>query len=171
MNNVKQYKYTPTHHAVTRAAVRFGIDSDKVIDWVNELMQKAKYVAASGKHRITFEHDGVQIIVDTRNNAVVTVHNVLRADFLKPTLEREIRKIKRESTRQIRLTEKRLAKAYAELSDKLMNYANARNPNTRKSIGVTIEQNRQQIDDLTNNIERQKDELSAKIKAIEVITE
>src|SRR5699024_2681621 len=117
------------------------------------------------------ESEGKKIIKDTRNNAVVTVHNVLRADFLKPTLEREIRKIKRESTRQIRLTEKKLATAYAELSDKLMNYANARNPNTRKSIGVTIEQNRQQIDDLTNNIERQKDELSAKIKAIEVITE
>src|SRR5690625_4100465 len=95
-------RYSPTCHAIERARMRFGVKSEKVTEWINEVMKGAKYVASQGKNRLLYESsDGnIRIIVDANTRAVVTVHHALRMDFLRPTLEREIRKIKRESTRQ-----------------------------------------------------------------------
>jgi len=166
-------RYSPTCHAIERARMRFGVKSEKVTEWINEVMKGAKYVASQGKNRLLYESsDGnIRIIVDANTRAVVTVHHALRMDFLRPTLEREIRKIKRESTRQIRATERDLAEAYAELADKMMNYANARNPHTRELIEGRIDRLHADIRGLKRNIERLKDEVNAKVKAIELIAE
>src|SRR5690554_3421198 len=160
-------KYVPTRHALDRARVRFGIESDKVAEWINELMQGAKYVASNGRNGLTYEKDGIRIVVDGTTNAVITLHHTLRTDFLRPALEREMRKIKRESTRQTRELERRLAKAYALLSERMMNYANARNPQTRELISERIDDVNSYINELESEIERLKDETQAKLRAIE----
>ena len=151
-------KYIPTRHALDRARIRFGIASDKAVKWINELMQGAKYVASNGRNGLTYEKDGIRIVVDGTTNAVITLYPALRTDFLRPALEREMRKIKRESTREIRELERRLAKAYAELSERMMNYANARNPKTRASIGERISEVEAIISEVETAIERLQDE-------------
>src|SRR5690625_2341509 len=166
-------RYSPTNHAIERARMRFGVRTEKVTEWINEVMKGAKYVAAQGKNRLLYESsDGnIRIIVDANTRAVVTVHHALRMDFLRPTLEREIRKIKRESTRQIRVAEHNLAEAYAELAERMRNFANARNPQTRKLIESRIESIQADIRDLERHIERLKDVVKAKIRAVELIAE
>lgn len=160
-----------TSHALERARLRLGVQADKALTWINDLMKKAKYISAQGDHRLIYENGDVRIIVDTRNNMVVTVHHALRMDFLKPSLEREIRKLKREYTKSIRTSERHLSNHYRKLGEQMKNYANARNPQTRELIGNRIEETKSAIDGITGSIERKKDELQAKIKAIEVIME
>jgi len=133
-------------------------------------MSEAKYVAANGKRSI-YEAGDIQIIVDSTTQAVITVHHALRMDFLRPALEREIRKIKRESTRKIRATERQLAGQYRKLGEQLVNFSNARNPQTRELIGERIEQTENTIEGVKRSIERMKDEMNAKIRAIELIAE
>lgn len=166
-------KYMPTSHAIERARLRFGIPSEAVTEWINEIMEDAKYIAAQGKSRLLFEsEDGdIRIIVDRNTHAVITVHHAIRTDFLRPALEREIRKIKRETTRKIRLTERNLADQYQKLGEQMANYSNARNPQTRELIGNRIEQTENTIEGIKRSIERMKDEMNAKIKAIELIAE
>src|SRR5690625_7246822 len=105
-------------------------------------MSEAKYVAANGKRSI-YEAGDIQIIVDSTTQAVITGHHALRTDFLRPALEREIRKIKRESTRKIRATERQLAGQYRRLGEQFVNFSNARNPQTRAPLSDKIEQTEQ----------------------------
>lgn len=163
-------KYTPTRHTIDRARLRFGIPSESVADWINGLMSEAKYVAANGKRSI-YEAGDIQIIVDSTTQAVITVHHALRTDFLRPALEREIRKIRREYTRKIRATERKLAGQYRRLGEQFVNFSNARNPQTRALIGERIEQTENIIEGVKQGIERMKDDMQAKIKAIELIAE
>ncbi len=164
-------KYIPTTHAIERARIRFGITSEAVTEWINAMMQDAKLITTNVNKSLVYEAEDVRIIIDGRTNAVITLHHALRTDFLRPALEREIRKLKRESTRRIRMTERNLAEAYAELAERMMNFANARNPQTRKLIEGRIESIQADISDLERHIERLKDEVKAKIRAIELITE
>lgn len=168
---LKQRQYTVTKHAAQRAMLRFGITPEKVTEWANDLMRKAKYVCANGSNRLVYDNNGIQLVVDGSSHYIITIHSELKTDFLRPTLEREIRKIKREGTRQIRETERKLASVYAELSTKLANYANAKNPNTRKSIGRGVKQAQVKAAELGREIERIEDEVKAKIMAIELISD
>lgn len=170
MSEVKT-KYYPTTHAVERARLRFGIPSEVVSEWINAIMEDAKLVTTNGNKTLIYEAEDVRLVIDGRNNAVITLHHVLRTDFLRPALEREMRKIKRESTRQTRELERRLAKAYAELSERMMNYANARNPQTRELISERIDDVNSYINELESEIERLQDETQAKLRAIELIAE
>ena len=163
--------YYVTHHAAERARLRFGIESERVGEWFNEMMSKAKYVSSQGGGRLLYEADGVQFIVGDKTRTVITVHPATRLDFLRPTLEREIRKIRREYTRNIRALERSLAGQYARLAEQMTNYANARNPQTRDLVGGRMEETERHIEGTRRKIERMEDEVKAKVKAIEVITE
>lgn len=161
----------PTTHALERIKLRFGIPSEKAAEWINEKMKRAKLVTVNGNKTLVYEADNARFVIDGKKNAVITVHHTLRTDFLRPALEREMRKIKRESTRQTRELERRLAKAYALLSERMMNYANARNPQTRELISERIDDVNSYINELESEIERLNDETQAKLRAIELIAE
>ncbi len=164
-------KYSVTYHAAERARLRFGIEGHSVVEWINDVMKNAKYVSSQGNDRMLYEHEDMQIVVGGSQRKIITIHPNTRLDFLRPALEREVRKIKRETTRNIRATERRLAKEYTELGERLINYANARNPNTREIVAERVSEKESIIKDLKLSIERLEDDLTAKIKAIEVITE
>lgn len=168
-----QYKYTVTKHALERARIRFGVETDEVEAWANDIMRTARYVSSQGGGRLLYESsDGeIQFVVSDSTHIIITVHGTLRLDFLKPALEREVRKIKRESTRQLRTIERHIADAYSDLAERMTNYANARNPNTRLLIEGRIKETELGIGDLRRKLERLEDETQAKIKAIDVISE
>lgn len=168
--DIKQI-YTPTMHANERARLRFGIATDRVTDWVNELMAKAQPVSKTKKNnQVTYAYNDVILVVDIETKHIITIYSKVSTAFLRPALEREIRKIKRESTRNIRSTEKRLAIVYTELAERMTNYVNARNPNTRELIKERVQQKQSQINDLMRSIDQQKDDAQTKIRTIELIS-
>src|SRR5690625_1422903 len=164
-------RYQPTKHAVERAELRFGITPDNAADWFNELMRKAKYVASNGKNGLVYQADDIRLVVDGMTNAIITVHDSLRADFLKPVLERELRKLKREYTRAIRKLELEHAESLQEIGDMAVNRARARNPKIRELIEGRIRDKQAYADGGARRIERLTDEWQRKERAIEVISE
>lgn len=164
-------RYIMSHHATERAKLRFGIERHSAVDWINEVMAKAKYVSAQGGGRLMYEHKDMQIIVGDKTRKVITIHPNTRLDFLRPTLEREARKLKREATRNIRSAERRLASEYRELGERIVNYANAKNPTTRELVATGVAEKETHIKKIKVEIERLEDELAARIKAIKVITD
>src|SRR5699024_1901636 len=164
-------KYRITHHALERARMRFGVDIKDAEKWANDLMKRGRYVCAQAGDRLLYRNGEYRILVDTRKNTIITVYKETNIDFLRPTLEREIRKIRREYTRNIRALERSLAGQYARLAEQMTNYANARNPQTRELVGDRMEETERHIEGTRRKIERMKDEVKAKVKAIEVIAE
>lgn len=168
-----------SEHAIQRIVERLDIPAESAVTHVNQLMQTAIFEGrkkSNGRKaaRIYF-HQKSDTEIRVINSTVVTVIERkgkmnIEADFLRPVLDREIRKITRESTRQIRNIERRLAGAYRELSERMMNYANARNPITRGTIADRVEQAEKHIDELLRSIERMKDDTQTKISTIEMIT-
>ena len=67
--------------------------------------------------------------------------------------------------------ERSLSGQYARLAEQMTNYANARNPQTRELVGGRMEETERHIEGTRRKIERMKDEVKAKVKAIEVIAE
>src|SRR5690625_152596 len=131
---VVDMRYQPTKHAIERAELRFGITPESAVNWFNELMNKAKYVASNGKNGLVYQVDDIRLVVDGMTNAIITVHDSLSADFLKPVLERELRKLKREDTLAIRKLELEYAEALKEIGEMAINRARARNPKIRELI-------------------------------------
>ena len=167
---VTKLKYQPTKHAIERAELRFGIAPESAVNWFNELMREAKYVASNGKNGLVYQADDIRLVVDGMTNAIITVHDSLSADFLKPILERELRKLKREYTRLIRKLELEYAEALQEIGDMAVNRARARNPRTRALIEGRINDKQAYADGVVKRIERLQDEWQAKERAIEVIS-
>jgi len=167
---VVDIRYQPTKHAIERAELRFGIAPESAVNWFNELMRKAKYVASNGKNGLVYQVDDIRLVVDGMTNAIITVHDALSADFLKPVLERELRKLKREYTRAIRKLELEYAEALKEIGEMAINRARARNPKIRELIEGRIRDKQAYADGVTRRIERLQDEWQRKERAIEVIS-
>src|SRR5699024_6065080 len=171
MTTAANLRYQPTKHAIERAELRFGIAPEVAAEWFNDLMRKAKYVAANGKNGLVYQVDDIRLVVDGMTSAIITVHDSLSADFLKPVLERELRKLKREYTRLTRRLELEYAEALQEIADMAVNRARARNPKTRTLIEGRIAEKQAYADGIVGRIERLQDEWQAKERAIEVISE
>lgn len=166
--------YYPTVHAMERIKARFGVPTDRVNEWIRRQISKARAVVSSkgsGGNTLVLESQDVRFIINRRSGAIITVYHPVRLDFLRPTLDREMRKIKRKYTREQRHLERILSEQYCRLGEQMMNYANARNPNTRELIGERIEATESVIEGYKQEIERIKDEMEVRIRAIEIISE
>lgn len=162
-------RYKPSKHAVDRARLRFGIETDKVETWVNSLMEDATYVGSQGDRRKIFEKDNVRLIVDVVNNVVITVHNAVSVKFLKPVIEREIRKMERAHTKLMRQIELDLALSIKKYAEMAVNKANARNPKTRELISERMDEVQAVIDGYKYRMERMEDDHKQRIRAAEMI--
>lgn len=165
------YKYTPSRHATDRLRIRFGVQAEMAAKWLNEKMRNAKYVSSGGGNRITYESDGVQIVIDGTTHVVITVHHAVTTSFLKPVLDRELRRMKREHTKLIRQVELDKALTLRKYADNAINYAKARNPKTRELIAERTAELQAIIDGYSTRIERMEDEYKARVRAVELIAE
>lgn len=145
-------KYTPTLHAIERAYHRLGVEPEKAQRWFNDTMRKAKYLFTQkhgNKTQAIYEVGDVRLVVDTHDSVIVTVRPTTDTSFLKPVFERELRRVKREVTRNIRQHELAIAELTVEMGERMMAYARAKNPQTRASI-------QRHVDDLQAKINAEK---------------
>lgn len=184
MNTLAERTYRLTEHAKNRAVERLGIDRDQAGNHINQLLRTAILQgiegSKDGKYRIYDHHKTrIRIIVNFEDDTVVTVYKFpepldkdsVSTDFLRPTLEREKRKLHRFYTRAIRKLELNYAEMLRELADMAINRAKACNPNTRELIAERMADKQEQTCDIIGEIERLNDEWQAKVRAIEVISE
>src|SRR5699024_329637 len=162
-------QYVPTTHAIDRANTRFGVASEKVSEWVNGLMEKATHIASSTDNCEVFEYDGIRIVANPVSNTIVTVHHIVKLDFLKPAIEREARRLRREHVRAIRKLELKYAEALREVAEMAVNRARACNPNTRELIAERMAQKQAQASGYVSTIERKESEYQDRLRAMEMI--
>ena len=163
--------YTPSRHALERARIRYGIVHEKATEWLNDIMKKATFEAVNDKGQARYFYDGMTVITDDVAQTIITVYSNGEADFLKPVLEREKRKLKRQYTPIIRSLELQYAKALRDIADMAVNRAKARSPKVRAIITGNIAEKQREIDEFLTKIERTTDEWRSKERVIEVIAE
>lgn len=171
MSTAAKTKYVPSKHALERARLRYGVDPKRFNEWINELMSKAKYVASNGMNGLTYAVDELRIVIDDKSKTVITIHDEPTTAFIRPILERELRKLNRLHTRSIRKLELEYAKKLQEHAEMVMNRAKARNPKTRQLISKRIQSKQDEINELITKMERIDDDFNHKRKTIEVIAE
>ena len=68
-------KYNPSVHAVERIRERFGIMEEHAKNFVNQLMDSAKYVTTQADGKIVYKHEAkdAMIVVDDKTKVVVTI--------------------------------------------------------------------------------------------------
>lgn len=177
-------KYSVTQHAIKRTGERLGIGAEHAEHHLNNLMQSAYFQGVvpskQGRARVYDHHkSNTRLILCEAGKRIITVYKMpegldvsgLMLDFLRPTLEREMRKLKRLYTRKVRAYELKHAEALRELSEMTFNRARARNPNTRDLISERIAIKQDEVKTLVADIKRFGDEYETKKKAIEVISE
>src|SRR5699024_12242237 len=102
MSTAAKTNYVPSRHALERARLRYGIDPKRFNDWINGLMSKAKYVASNGMNGLTYAVDELRIVIDDKSKTVITIHDEPTTEFIRPLLERELRKLNRKNLRSSR---------------------------------------------------------------------
>src|SRR5690625_5587242 len=133
-------------------------------------MFKSKYISSNEKNCLIYQIDNISLVIDGMTNAIITVYDALSADFLKPTLERELRKLKREYTRTIRELELEYAEALKEIGEMAVNRAKARNPKIRELIEGRINDKQAYADGVASRIESLTDEWQAQARAYETVS-
>lgn len=161
--------YYPTTHAMDRISMRFGVDVSEVAAWVNDKMAKATFIKENKRGQSEYRNEGVRFIVDDKNGAIVTVYSEVSTNFLRPVLERELRKMHRKHTRKVRQMEHDQAEALAKYAEMAMNKAKARNPETRDLIAERMAEVWAIIEGYNMRIDREADEYKSKVRAVELI--
>lgn len=164
-------RYMPTKHAIDRATMRFGINAGQVAEWANARIRNATDKIPQGDNTVLCVTNDARILIDDDRKTIVTVYYPIKVDFLRPALERELRKLRREYIRAKRALELQYAETLGELSEMAINRARARNPQTRELIADRMADKQSEIDGLVLGIERLDDEYNAKKRAIELISE
>lgn len=167
--------YSPSRHAIDRARLRFGIQDTESYTWFNKLMKKAIPVTKTNNdtrqtiYSTEYSGETVYLVADAIHKHIKTVYTRTTADFLRPTLEREKRKLRREYVRKKRQLELVYAELLQEIGEMAVNRARARNPQTRELIADRMTVKQRQADEIVEDIERLDDEHKRRIRTIDVI--
>lgn len=167
----ERVKYRATTHAINRAVLRFGIEAEHVSKWINKLMDGAKLINRRQRGLLEYLSDGVRLVVDGKDNVVVTLYSEVSTSFLRPVLDRELRKMERGHTRLIRQIELDKAMSLRKYADMAINYAKARNPKTRELISERMAEVQAIIDGYDMRMDRMEDEYKQRVRAIELIAD
>lgn len=174
-------KYNVTRHAIERAYERLGIAKEQAAGYLNQLMQTAFYngVTSSFKgdsHKVFDHHRTRTRIIVSEDGAIITVYKVpegLTVDipsFLRPVIDREFRKVKREVIRNTRRHELAIAQLTVEMGERMTAKARARNPKTRELIQRDIDDIQAKIEAKQASITREQDRLENFVRATGVFS-
>lgn len=181
--NVKEgefARYKVSNHAESRAVSRLGIKKEHASAHLLMLMQTAYYQGQGstplGPSRIYDHHNSrTRLIINTVGDTIITVYKMSNTadlaqydiSFLKPILEREHRKLKRQHTKAVREEELDKALLLRDYGEMAVNHAMARNPNTRSLIEGRMEDAQEELHTIDKHIVELKGTYAEKSKAIE----
>lgn len=158
--------YKPSLHAIERAGLRFGVPSDQATQWFNDLMAKSHYLLTQkvgGKTQTVYECDGKQIVVDAKNNVIVTIKPVTSVaspivGTIRKAVDREYRKLHRQFTRDSRALNIELAELNVNIAQLALNKARAKSPKVQACIQAKIDTLAAQVNEVKTKIDRLADE-------------
>lgn len=175
MTQIKQTKvqtlrWQPTVHAVRRIKERCGVDEIHAANFVNQLMQTAKYVTTQGK-RLVYLHEGrgMMIVVNPDEGAVITVHpaespkadvkvtqkkkSPITIDRISLAIKRELSRMTTQLRREIgKLTEQQ-AQLNVSIAELNLNKIRCKAPHTKVLIQTRIDAIITQVNEIAQEID------------------
>lgn len=180
MTQVKQTKvqtlrWQPTVHAVRRIKERCGVEEVHATNFVNQLMQTAKYVTTQGK-RLIYLHEGrgMMIVVNAEEGAVITVHPAespkvdvkptqskatITIDRISAAIKRELSRMTTQLRREIRKLTEQQAELNVNIAEMNLKKIRCRAPHTQALIQT-------RIDAIITQVEHLSQEVDAKLTQI-----
>lgn len=172
-------RWQPTVHAVRRIKERCGVEEVHATNFVNQLMQTAKYVTTQGK-RLVYLHEGrgVMIVVNAEEGVIITVHpaespkeydtsnakptqlkSKITIDRISAAIKRELSRMTTQLRREIRKLTEQQAELNINAAELTLNKIRCRAPHTQELI-----QNR--IDAIITQVNEIAQEVDAKLTQI-----
>lgn len=173
-------RWQPTVHAVRRIKERCGVEEVHATNFVNQLMQTAKYVTTQGK-RLVYLHEGrgVMIVVNAEEGVIITVHpaespketnaestqikskKTITIDRISAAIKRELSRMTTQLRREIRKLTEQQAQLNISAAELTLNKIRCKAPHTQALI-----QNR--IDAIITQVDEIAQEVDAKLTQIKV---
>lgn len=170
----EKLRWNPTVHAVRRLKERYDIAEEHAKNFVNQLMQNAKYVTTSG-NRTTYKHEGRNafIIVNTDDNIVITVHDVdapeqkaevvavlpaqsvakITIDRISNAVKREFARMSTQINREVRKMSEQQAQLNVQIAELSLNKVRCYHPPTKALIQSRIDSFASQVTELAQEID------------------
>ncbi|MBS4195375.1 hypothetical protein [Lederbergia citri] len=159
--------YRVTKHAIDRAVERLGVSAEYATNHLIQLMQTAYYNGSTphpnGKRHKVFDHYKTRTrVIVSEDDSIITVYKLPEENaltipsFLRPVVEREFRRVRREVTRLTRRHEEAIGKLTVEMGERIWARARAKNPNTREMIQAEIDEIQAKINGHLAAIEREQ---------------
>jgi len=174
MTQIKQTKsqalrWQPTVHAVRRIKERCGVEEVHATNFVNQLMQTAKYVTTQGK-RLIYLHEGrgLMIVVNPEEGAVITVHPAespridakptqskatITIDRISAAIKRELSRMTTQLRREIRKLTEQQAQLNISAAELTLNKIRCKAPHTQALIQTRIDAIITQVNEIAQEVD------------------
>ncbi|WP_336638430.1 hypothetical protein [Lysinibacillus fusiformis] len=181
-------RWQPTVHAVRRIKERCGVDEIHAANFVNQLMQTAKYVTTQGK-RLVYLHEGrgMMIVVNPDEGAVITVHPAespkvdvkptqskatITIDRISTAIKRELSRMTTQLQREIgKLTEQQ-AQLNVSIAEMNLKKIRCKAPHTKELIQTRIDAIITQVNEIAQEVDAKLTQIkNAEREVSEVIGE
>ena len=172
-------RWNPTVHAVKRLKERMGIEPESAKNFVNQLMQAAKYVTTQADGNTVYHHanKNVMIVVDVEKSSVITLFSdtwtadgapakaedsapKLTVDRIADAVKREYKRMRTEVTREINKMKEEYAATYVKIAELKWKYIRCKAPHTKELI-------QSRIDELVAVTQQISTEIDAKLTQID----
>lgn len=175
---IQALRWQPTVHAVRRIKERCGVEEIHATNFVNQLMQTAKYVTTQGK-RLVYLHEGrgLMIVVNPEEGAIITVHPAespkveaketlttkatITIDRISAAIKRELSRMTTQLRREIRKLTEQQAQLNVSIAELTLNKVRCKNPLTQSLI-------QSRIDAIITQVESLAQEVDVKLTQIKV---
>lgn len=162
-------RWQPTVHAVRRIKERCGVDEIHAANFVNQLMQTAKYVTTQGK-RLVYLHEGrgMMIVVNPDEGAVITVHPAespkvdvkptqskatITIDRISAAIKRELSRMTTQLRREIRKLTEQQAQLNVSIAELTLNKVRCKAPHTQALIQTRIDAIITQVNEIAQEVD------------------
>ena len=184
-------RWQPTVHAVRRIKERCGVEEVHATNFVNQLMQTAKYVTTQGK-RLIYLHEGrgLMIVVNSEEGAVITVHPAespketnaestqikskatITIDRISSAIKRELSRMTTQLRREIRKLTEQQAQLNVSIAELTLNKIRCKAPHTQALIQTRIDAIITQVDEIAQEVDAKLTQIkNAEREVSEVIGE
>lgn len=188
-------RWNPTVHAVKRLKERMGIEPESAKNYVNQLMQAAKYVTTQADGQTVYHHaeKNVMIVVNIAKNSVITLFSdtwtedgtpvkteekpsalaestpKLTVDRIADAVKREYKRMRTEVTREINRMKEEYAATGVKIAELKWKQVRCKAPHTKALIQSRIDELVAVTRQITTEIDAkltQMDAAEAEVKAV-----
>lgn len=180
-------RWNPTVHAVKQLKERCGVEEENAKNFVNQLMENAKYVTTNQSGALVYKHAkrDIMLVVNAEQNVVITIHSATKTEKGAPTdikttatitidriasaVKREFKRMTTQYQREIRKLTEQKAELGVLVAELTLNHVRCDAPHTKQLIQSRIAEAKSQITQLANDIDAKLTQISEAEREVKAV--